>query len=173
MKCLIPISWPPMRPLLDQHSLQLEGVFLPDRPAPYSILFQPLIFSTFLRLHIPPSSETNSDRSFCSPDNDSSSSLTKSPLFGRGTFISIHCNGGLLLSVNAKRGVWLGASSRECNDSTDEHMYGIGIASGRLQKYLFPLPRMRSRDWKKQAMQASGRTLRLHRVWVPRTLRRH
>ena len=29
MKCLIPISWPLMRPLLDQHSLQLEGVFSP------------------------------------------------------------------------------------------------------------------------------------------------
>ena len=151
----------------------VDGVFLPDRPAPYSILFQPLIFSTFLRLHIPPSSETKADRSFCLPDNDISSSLTDSPLLGRGTFISIHCNGDPLPSVNAKRGVWLGASSREWNDSTDEHMYGIGITTGRLQKYLFPLSGMRSRDRKKQAMQASGRTLRLHGVRVPRTLRRH
>tara|TARA_B100000676_G_scaffold241434_2_gene242618 strand:+ start:308 stop:457 length:150 start_codon:yes stop_codon:yes gene_type:complete len=43
-------------------------------------------------------------------------------------------------SVNAKRGGWLGASSREWNDSTNEHMYGIRNASGRLQEYLFPVP---------------------------------
>ena len=99
------------------------------------------------------------------PDNDISSSLTDSPLLGRGPsfqFIAMvtTCHQSTLKGGVARRLV------EEWNDSTDEHMYGIGITTGRLQKYLFPLSGMRLRDRKKQAMQTSGRTLRLHGVRV-------
>ena len=53
----------------------VEGVFFPDRPAPYSMLFHPRIFSTSRRLQMPPSSVTNFPRSNCSPVSVNSSSF--------------------------------------------------------------------------------------------------
>jgi hypothetical protein len=44
-----------------------------------------------------------------------------------GEFHFNHCMNAPMLSVNAKRGRWLGASSRNWNVSTGEHLYGVGI----------------------------------------------
>ena len=53
----------------------VAGVFLPDRPVPYSILFQPRTLSISRRPCIPPAFSMNFAKSTCSPVSESYSSL--------------------------------------------------------------------------------------------------